>query len=127
MMFSPAGKQRRSRTTALSGDDVLDDLAGDIGQAEVTALKAIRQFLVVEAEQVQDRRLQVVDVDRLVDGVETQLVRSSVGKASLCAAAGEEDGEGVRVMIAAQVLAGRGAALAERRASELAGPDDQRR
>src|SRR5205807_6952765 len=35
-----------------SGDNFLDDLAGNIGQAEVTSLEAIRQLFVVKAEQV---------------------------------------------------------------------------
>ena len=34
-----------------------------VGQAEVAALESVRQPLVVDAEQVQDRRLEVVDVD----------------------------------------------------------------
>ena len=36
--------------------------------------KRIRQLRVVEAQQVQDRRLQVVDVDSVFDGVVAQLV-----------------------------------------------------
>ena len=43
--------RRRSR------DDVLDDAALDIGEAEVAAGVAVRQFGVIEAEQVQDRGL----------------------------------------------------------------------
>ena len=35
-----------------------------VGQAEVAAGVAVGQLLVVEAQQVQDRRVQVVDVDR---------------------------------------------------------------
>ena len=62
-----------------------------------------------------------------VADVEAQLVGGAVGDARPDAAAGQEQGESVRVMVAAQVLAGGGAALAERRAAELAAPDDQRR
>ena len=36
-----------------------------VGQAEVAALELVGQPLVVDAEQVQDRRLEVVDVDRV--------------------------------------------------------------
>ncbi len=45
-----------------------------IGEAEVAALEAIRQFRVIEAEQVQQRRVQVVDVDLVLRGVEAEFV-----------------------------------------------------
>ena len=50
------------------------DLAVHVGQAEVAALEAVGQLRVVEAEQVQDRRVQVVDVDLVLDRVEAELV-----------------------------------------------------
>ena len=49
-------------------------MAVDVGQAEVAALEAEGEPLVVEAEQVQDRGLQVVDVDLVLDGAEAELV-----------------------------------------------------
>ena len=59
---------RMSRTT----------LPVHVGQAEVAALVAVGQPLVIEAEQVQDRRLQVVDVDRVLDDVEAEVVGRAV-------------------------------------------------
>jgi hypothetical protein len=44
-----------------SGQHLLHDVAVHVGQAEVAALEAVRQARVVEAEQAQDRRVQVVD------------------------------------------------------------------
>ena len=58
--------------------------------------------------------------------VEAQLVGRAEGEPGLEAAAGEEQCVGERVVVAADVRAGGGAALAERRAAELAHPDDQR-
>ena len=52
----------------------LDDLARHVGQAEVAAVVAVGQLLVVEAEQVQDRGVQVVDADAVVDGLVADLV-----------------------------------------------------
>ena len=40
-----------------------DNFAGDVGEPEVAAAVAIRQLLVIKAHQVQDRRVQIVDVD----------------------------------------------------------------
>ena len=45
-----------------------------VGQAEVAALEAEGELRVVEAEQVQDRGVQVVNVDAVLDGVEAEVV-----------------------------------------------------
>src|SRR4051812_13566389 len=52
----------------------------------------------VEAEEVHHRRVNVGDVVRVFDGVEAELVRCAVDRAALDAAAGEPDGETVRVV-----------------------------
>ena len=93
-----------------------------VGQAEVAALEAVRQLGVVQAQLVQDRRLQVVDVDRVLDHVVADLVGLAVDVARLHAAAGQPHRVGVDVVVAADRLA----ALAHRRAAELAAPDHQR-
>ena len=98
-----------------------DDLSLHVGEAEVAALEAVLQAGVVEAEQVQQRRLQVVDMNPVVDHVEAEVVAGAERDAGLDAAAGQPHGEGVGVMVAAVT-----AALHHRRAAEFAAPDDQR-
>ena len=49
-----------------------------VGQAVVAALEAEGQPRVVEAEQVQQRGVQVVDVDRVGGDVEAELVGLAV-------------------------------------------------
>ena len=44
-------------------EEAFDDLAVDVGEAVVAAGMAERQPFVVEPEQVEDRRVEVVDVD----------------------------------------------------------------
>ena len=56
---------------------------------------------------MQDRGLQVVDVDRILDDVEAQVVGSAVGHPGLDAAAGHPHGEGLRMVIAAQAASQR--------------------
>ena len=51
-----------------------------VGQPEVAAVVAVRQPLVIHAEQVQDRGVQVVDADPVLDG----LVADLVGRAVAC-------------------------------------------
>ena len=97
-----------------------------VRQPKIAALVAICQLRVIEAHQLQDRRLKVVDVDRLFGGIEAHLVRCAVRHSGLQAGAGHEERVAMRVMVAADVVAGGGAAFAERRAAELGGPDHQR-
>src|SRR5262249_52298961 len=52
-----------------SGEQLRDDPSADVGEAEVAALEAVGQPRVVEAEQVQDRGMIVVDVHRVLDDV----------------------------------------------------------
>ena len=64
-------------------------MAVHVGQAVVAALELVRQLLVVDAEQVQDRRLEVVDVDGVLGDVVAEVVGRAVGDARLDAAAGQ--------------------------------------
>ena len=71
-----------------SGEGVLDDFAVDVGEAEVTALILERQSFVVDAQQVQQRGVEVVHVDALLDDVVAVVVRAPHDGTALGAAAG---------------------------------------
>ena len=73
---------------------------------------------VVEAEQLQQRRVQIVNVDAVFDRVEAEFVRLAQRQARLDAAAGHPVGEGVGMVVAAVVAA----AFHHRRSAELAAP-----
>ena len=79
----------------------------------------------VEAEAVEDRRMQVAHVDGVLDDVVRELVGLAVDGPALDAGAGGPDAEIARVVVAAVVGLGQ-AALRVDRAAELAAPDDQR-
>ena len=86
-------------------------MAGDVGEAEIAAGVAIGDALVVEAEQVQDRRVVIVNVARIGDDLHAVLVGLTVGDAAADAAAAEERAEGVDVVFASLAIeGGRGAA-----------------
>src|SRR5262245_25984133 len=57
-----------------SGENALDHPAVDVGEAEVAAAVAVRQALVVDPEQVQDRGVQVMDMDAVLYGLDPQFV-----------------------------------------------------
>ena len=52
------------------GQETFDDVAVDVGQAVVAALKLERQFLVIDSETVQHRRVQVVNMHRVFNDIE---------------------------------------------------------
>ena len=95
--------------------------AGDIREPEIPTLESIRQFGVIETEKVQDRGVQVMDMDAVFDHIEPQLVALSDCDARPYAAAGHPHREGIRMMVATVVRA----ALNHRGPSELPTPQDE--
>ena len=100
-----------------------------IGQAEVAASVAVGQLLVIKAEQVEHRGVEIMDGDFVLDGGETEFVGRAVDLASLHAAARQPAGEAVVIVIAAVDLAGvgsRSGKLDGRSPSKFAAPQDER-
>ena len=52
----------------------LHHFAAHVGEAEVTALEAVGELLVVETELVQQRGVEIVDVDLVLHRVEPEVV-----------------------------------------------------
>ena len=73
----------------------------DIGEAKVPALKAIGQPLVIEAEQVHDGRLKIMDVYFIFGYSETQFIRRSVVEAFFDAPTRHPHRESVGIVVAA--------------------------
>ena len=71
-----------------------------IGEAEVAALIAEGQALVVESEQIQHGGVEVVRVDRVFGDVEAEIVGLAVNGARFDAATGHPHGVGVFVVVA---------------------------
>ena len=78
----------------------------------------------VKAELVQQRGVEVVEIDRITDDAPADLVGLAVGEAAFEAAARGEHGEGERMMIAACRIRIAASVFAERRATKLAAEDD---
>src|SRR5262245_13718989 len=76
-------------TQASSGNDGVNHLSVHIRQPEIAAGVTIGEAFVVEAEQVQNRGVQVVDVDLVVNGAEAEGVAGAVRHAAPDAAAGQ--------------------------------------
>src|SRR5262249_27812397 len=84
--------------------DLLDDVAEHVGESEIAARVAIGQLLVIDSEQMQDRRVQVVDVDLPLDGTVAVLVGRAVRETALDAAARQPGGEAIRIVSAPEGL-----------------------
>ena len=98
--------------------NVVDDVAVDIGQPEVAAAVAISQTFVVESDQVQNRGVQVMDVDLVLGDVKAELVGGTISCSRLHPSSGQPHRKGVRMMISARSLGGWCAA-------KLATPNDE--
>src|SRR5262245_34347330 len=83
------------------GEHVADDMAVDIGEPPRRAVIVVGEPLVVEAEEVEDRRVEVVDVDNLLDGLVAELVGGAEAERALDARAGQPGGEPLRIVVTA--------------------------
>src|SRR5688572_11316859 len=101
-------------------NDFVDDFALDERQAFIAAEMRVRQLVLLQAQQVQARRVQVAEVIWLFNRLQADGVGCADDLAALHAAAGEPHGEAQVVMIAAL------AALCFRRAAKFAAPKDER-
>ena len=102
-----------------------DHLAVHVGQPVVPALVLERQLGVVDPQAMQDRGVQVMDVDGVASDVVAEVVGRAVSDAGLDAAAAQPDREAARMVVAAVIVRGQ-CALAIDGPAEFAAPDDQR-
>src|SRR5712691_7755401 len=80
---------RRSKRAGPTLQNFLNDVAMHVGQAIVAALEAERQARVIEAQAIEQRRVEVVDVDRIASDVEAVIVGLAEGLTALNPATGE--------------------------------------
>ena len=68
----------RDRGTRSLGEDVVDDVAVDVGEAVLAALEFVGEGGVVDAELVEDGGLEVVDVDAVLGDIVPEVVGGAV-------------------------------------------------
>ena len=75
---------RRIRAGALGYAKIsFNDFSVDVGEAEVSALEAVGELFVVEAKEMKEGRVEVVDVDFAIDHAEAEFVAFSVDVTAL--------------------------------------------
>ena len=96
----------------------------NVGQAEVAPLKAERELFVIESQLVQNRGVQVVNVDLLIDHFVSEIIGLPVSHAGTKATACGPHREGIDVMVpSAHFVVTR---FAHRRSSEFPAPNHDR-
>ena len=103
-------------------NDRMKHFAADVGQPKTTAVVLVRQASVVDAQQMQNCGVQIIDV-HLVDGcLVTDLVRFAVGRAAFDPASSQPCGETVWVVVSTWL----GCLLGHRQPTKFTAPNDKR-
>ena len=82
------------------GHNLVDDPTVDVSQPEVATSIAMRQSFVVQPHQVQNRRVQVVQVDATFDGTVTKIVRGAVLESAFDATTGQPHRIAIGIVVA---------------------------
>ena len=98
----------------------MNQVAGDVGEPEIATVMAVSELLVVEAHQMQDSGMQVMDGCPVFDRFVAKVVGSTILGATFGPTAGKPHGEGIGVVIATGAVA-----LRVGGAAKFAAPDHQ--
>jgi hypothetical protein len=110
-----------------SGDDVVDYIPRYIRQTVIAAAVTIGKLGMVDAQQIENGRVNVMHMHRFIDRFPAEIIRCAVSEALLDASAGKPHGEAMRVVIAPVVglsAVETAAHLDDRRAAELGAGND---
>src|SRR6185436_4277336 len=75
-----------------------------IGQPVVSSFEFVSQLRVLDAEQVQHRGVEVMNVNGVLRDVVGKIIRRTISHAAFDAAPGHPDGKAARVMIAPKAV-----------------------
>ena len=103
----------------------LDDVAMHIGQTVITALESVGQPLVIDAQQMKQRRVQIVDVHSVLDDIEREGVRFTVDRAWSDSATSHPNGK-ASSMVVTPVIGVSQVSLAIGCPAKLATPHNER-
>lgn len=96
-----------------------------VGESELTALVPVSESLVINAEQVQDRCLPIVNVDGVFDDIIAEVIRLPIGDAGFNTAANHPGAVGRTEVITAVPVFFGDIALDKDGAAEFTGKNNQ--
>ena len=149
--LSPALKHGSTVASSKSGylrragrlsQKVMHDVSMDIRQSEISPLISVSQFAMIDAEQMKDRGVQIVDMHRAggpaffvglgqnrfpvgIRDVVTVVIRATVGDPRFDSTTGHPDRE-ASGMVVTTIVFGRQVSLAVNGSTEFSTPDNQR-
>lgn len=80
--------------------NALNEIARDVRQPVVAACVAVRELFVIDAQQVQDCGLEIVDMDWILGNVEAKIIGRSMSVTGFDAATGQPYTKSLRMMVA---------------------------
>ena len=95
-------------------------MAVDIGQTALETIVVVSEALVVQAHEVQDSGIEIVNGGATGHRFKPELITLAVAVSLLDAGPREEAGESIRIVIASSAIA-----LKKRHTTELGAPNDQ--
>src|SRR5690349_7412143 len=98
-----------------SSQDVFHHAAGNVGQPKIAPAVAIRELLVVQSHLVQNRGVQIMHVNGILDHAEAEVVRPAVDEAAFESASRKQHSEAQMIVIAAALYLDVAAGLIDRR------------
>ena len=75
-----------------------------IGEPEIPTGETVSQFLVIKAEEMQHRGMEIVDVNRIRSHPQPEIVRLAIGHSPFDAAPCHPDGEAIDMVIATDAI-----------------------
>ena len=86
------------------GDDPVGNIAADVRQSEIAPGIPIGQLGMIDAHEMENRRVKIMHVHGILDDPHAQFVRRAVDETRLHAAAGHHHGKGLVLMIPTQLF-----------------------
>src|SRR5437868_1939197 len=124
MKRQPIVKVPCKSPTRTSGHEALYQFAMHIRETEVAAFRPVGEMGMLDSEQVEHRRVQVMDAHRIADNIVAEIVGLAIDQPGFDPPAGQPDRETAGMMIAAEV-AFADIALAVSRAAKFTAPNHE--
>ena len=80
MFFQFLGNRKSPLAKRSSGENRPDNISVDIGQTEVSSGMPVGEPFVINAKQVQDGRLKIMNSDEILGDIETNLIAGAVNQ-----------------------------------------------
>src|SRR2546426_9841575 len=82
-------------------EDRFNHFTANIGQTEISALCAVGELFVIDTQEAEHSRVQIMDMDRVINSIVTEFIGAAISHATFDACARHPNGEAFNMVIAA--------------------------